>query len=181
MKQHIAACGLLLSLFLGAAASEEPVGPNKLVPELQLLQRWAGKWDLTMTYKVGNKGEQADVTGTATGKWVLNGYFLEQKYSLGGKGASLHLTGTVTMSYDPSQNLYQRWVFVSNGHRSESLGKWDEKSRTMTWSFRQANGVTIVTRVTCTDDDTETWTEVILNPDEKIISEMSGKNTRRKP
>ena len=52
-------------------ASADEIGPAKDVPELQVLEMYAGTWDVKVT---GNEFTK----GVDTAHWILGGRFLEQ-------------------------------------------------------------------------------------------------------
>jgi hypothetical protein len=174
---------LFLSLSLGVAApARAQQGPAPALPELKPLERWAGKWNTAVVIKV-NGGALDDIRlqGTVTTEWIHNGYFLQQKYTWVGNGKFRTIEGTVLMTYDLSRRAFRRWVFASNGHMAESEGVWEPKSRTMTWTHHdKKTGVLIVHTTTFTDADTEVWTEVTRNREERILGEHGGTNTRQR-
>lgn len=119
--------------------------------------------------------------GSNAAEWVLNGYFVRQTFVHECTDRPSKIEGTVTMSYDLAKKSFRKWIFASNGQMTEYAGVWDTKSRTMTWAHEDASGgVSRVQRTTFIDNDTENWTEVIKNPDGKVIAELSGTNKRRK-
>jgi hypothetical protein len=47
----------------------------------------------------------------------------------GGRGEVIELA-----TFDTDKNAYRMWTFTGQGIEFEWSGKWDEKSRTMTWT-----------------------------------------------
>jgi hypothetical protein len=121
------------------------------------------------------------VTGTATGEWIHGGRFLRQTWAIE-RGTGLPpMSGSTIMTYDPRQRAYRSWSFFSTGFTIESRGTWDAKSRTMSWTGQDAeSGRSMVIRATFAPDGTETWGIVEKDKGGKVVSESSGRNTRRK-
>jgi hypothetical protein len=165
-----------------SAVADGPQGPSKDVPELQVLNHWVGTWDVELAVKPNAdlpKGGRAK--GTAAAAWVLDGRFLQQtSASEAGEGLPA-MQVTTLMTYDPRKKVYRNWAFFSTGFVSESEGTWDEKSRTMTSTSRDAESGTATTiKATFAEDGTETWSIVTRDREGKAVNETTGKNTRRK-
>ena len=89
-------------------------------------------------------------TGTFRNSWSLNGWFIEYRGRLdGGKDEELQL-----MTYDVEKKVYRRWYFDSHGTTSESTGKWDAKTATLTWTSDLGDGITAVSEWRIVDKDT---------------------------
>jgi hypothetical protein len=182
MKSRVPACVLLTGLVFGFAwSAEEPQGPARDVPELQVLNHWAGTWGTELTTKPNaDLPNGAKAKGRATGEWVHGGRFLRQTWAMEESQGIPKLSGSTMMTYDPRKKVYRSWSFFSNGYTSESQGVWDPKSRTLTSTSRDAeSGRTTTTKATFAEDSTETWSIVEKDRDGKIGSETTGKNTRR--
>ena len=169
--------------FASATAADAPhQGPSKDVPELQVLNHWVGKWDDDMTVKPNAglpKGMRAK--GVVTAEWVLNGRFVQQTATLEPGDSAPAMKVTTLMTYDPQKKVYRSWMFFSTGAVSESEGRWDEKSRTMTSTSRDAeSGGTATIKATFAEDGTESWSILEKDRDGKVVSETTGKNTPRK-
>jgi hypothetical protein len=165
-----------------SALADAPEGPARDVPELQVLNHWAGTWDVDVTLKpdVGfPMGRHA--MGTATAHWILNGRFLQQTGTMEAGLGQPATQVTTLMTYDPGKKVFRGWIFFSSGYTGESEGSWDEKSRTLTSTSRDAgSGITTTTRASFAEDGTENWTITSRDRDGKVLNEMTGKNTRRK-
>lgn len=177
MNRFVPLAAFLSLVLASAVAADTPQGPAADVPELQVLDHWAGKWDVDMTVKPsGMRGK-----GTATGEWVLNGQFLRQTAALE-EGGGLPASQLVTlMGYDRRQKVYRSWTFHSTGLVSFAEGTWDARTRTMTSTSRDAdNGITTTIKATFPEDGVENWSFTSKDRDGKVVSEITGKNTRRK-
>lgn len=152
----------LVSLLLtGVVTSgEEPVGrPNPNVPELQVLQRFAGTWTATLA----NSDEQI----RSTRRWTLGGYFLEHKFAL----ASAGLQGVIYRGYDQRNSQYTLTFLDSQGNTSLLIGHWDPDLKAITFDAI-ANSCPIERYVSSfPDDSTEEWT-IRIRGDQVV--EVSG-------
>ena len=107
--------------------------------------------------------------------------FLRQTWAVTPGAGFPPLSGSTIMTYDPRQRAYRSWSFISTGFALENRGTWDAKARTMTWTGQDAqSGQTMVTRATFAADGIETWSIVEKDKDGKVVSESTGRNTRRK-
>ena len=85
------------------------------------------------------------------------------------------------MTYDPGKKTYRSWSFFSSGYTRESRGVWDADAKTMTWNSRDdETGRTSMTKASFTDN-TENWSTVDKDKEGTVLSESSGKNTRKAP
>jgi hypothetical protein len=182
MNRYRVSCVLAAGVFVGFAGAEPPPGPAGDVPELQPLNHWAGRWDTAMTIKPNaDLPSGASVKGTATGEWIHGGRFLRQTWAVTPGAGFPPLSGSTVMTYDPRQRAYRSWSFISTGFALENRGTWDAKARTMTWTGQDTqSGRTMITRATFADGGTETWSIVEKDKDGQVVSESTGRNTRRK-
>jgi hypothetical protein len=170
------------TVFVFPAHADAPQGPSKEVPELQILNHWVGKWDVDLTVKPNAdlpKGRHAQ--GTAKAEWVLMGRFLQQTGTLEASDGLPAIQVHSLMTYDPGKKVYRTWMFFSTGFVSESEGTWDEKTRTLTSTGRNAeSGITTTTKASFAEDGSESWSMISKNGDGKVVAETNGKNTPRK-
>lgn len=97
-------------------------------PELRRLQPFVGAWRTETNYRPiewapqGGKGK-----GYMTGRWTLNGSFLNTEYhSTGNTGP---YSGASMFTYDEKKQAYRLWWFDSRGGGQEFSGQWNEASR----------------------------------------------------
>ncbi len=85
------------------------------------------------------------------------------------------------MAYDPEDNVYLQWYFDSAGSipRSETRGKWDEATKTFTWTGRLGNGTTSTQIHRFIDADTQEWTLVLQDGTGKVYLDMEAKAKRK--
>lgn len=173
MTRFFIALGVILTAFQTAAVCAED-GPTNDVPELQVLSHYVGAWDVVVTSEAApfSKGE-------AAAKWVLDGRFVQQSGRIASADGANTLRITTVMTYDQNEKTYRMWSFLSNGTTTQSTGKWDAKSRTMT-SVQRNGDKTTTTTARFTDDGSEEWSIVTRNQNKEVVNEFAGKNTRQK-
>jgi hypothetical protein len=151
-------------------------GPSSKVPELKVLEHYAGEW----TVEFANK-DLSFTSANVKAKWILDGRFLEQSNDLLDKnGASVFKIKTL-MTFDKNRNAYRSWLFTSDGVVIENDCVWDEKAKTMTSISKRSEGEGFFT--TTADFSTaglENWKIAIADAAGKTTSEIVGKNTRKK-
>ena len=182
MNRFVASVVFACVAFASAPAADAPQGPAKDVPELQVLNHWVGTWDDDVTVKP-NAGlpNGMRAKGTITAEWVLDGRFVQQTGTLDPGNGSPAMKVSTLMTYDRRRKAYRSWMFFSSGAVTESEGRWDEKSRTMTSTSRDAeSGGTTTITATFAADGSERWSFIEKDRDGKIVGETTGKNTPRK-
>ncbi|MDB5350332.1 MAG: Planctomycetes uncharacterized domain protein [Planctomycetota bacterium] len=163
-------------------AQDTAATPSADVPELAALSRLIGKWDSQFEAKrIEGVTEGETRKGTAEAGWILGGRFLRQTWAVEGAGAEPGMSGSSIMTYDPAKKAYRSWHFVSTGSTSEGEGTYDKATRTITWTARDANGFRTRTRSSFAEDGSENWTITVTDTEGRIVTDMKGKNTRRKP
>jgi hypothetical protein len=160
-------------------AAQVPPGPTKELPELQILNCYAGTWEVVAAnHEAPN---MPVMKGKATSKWVLDGRFLEQTGVLQALGGGTAIKVTTLMTYDTEKKSFRTWTFVSDGKATESEGKWDPATQTMTSvDCPSTKGQIVTTTVNFSEAGIQKWKMSITDPSGKIVSQMVGKNTRQK-
>lgn len=148
-------------------------GPAKAVPELKPLSHYVGKWDIELTSSNLQK-----LKGKATAQWILEGRFVEQSGALYSAEDTAVLKLKTLMTYDPKTKSYRMWSFYSNGSAIEAEGTWDAEKKTMT-SVHRDGGMTTTITADFSKADTEQWKIVTRNAQNRVVSELTGTNTRR--
>ena len=147
-----------------------------LTPELKILNRWAGDWNVDVKFEPARwTPEGSEKTETKESKWILQNTFLEEirhdsKPSIGEHRA---LTG-----FDMRKRLYRTWYFDSNGNRNTASGTWDEKTATMTWMSDLDTGGQLRATDRFIDADTHEYSIVIKRPDGELL--MDGQAIHRR-
>jgi hypothetical protein len=166
MNWFVVAVLMTASLPGSVAAEDTP----KRSAELQVLDRYLGEWETTIT----NKATGEKINTIQSRKWSREGKFiLSEDQDVGTKRESHFL-----MTYDAKSKQY-RACFINDEFTVPLLGTWDEKARVMTWkssdvAFKHA----AVHRFL--DKDTVEWTMTVTSPEGKVVLELSAKQTRRK-
>jgi hypothetical protein len=114
--------------FVGPVVGAENENNNQKGPELRRLQAFVGGWRTDEKfYPMDWAPRQKRGKGYMTGRWTLNGSFLNTEYhSTGNTGP---YSGASMFTYDSQKKAYRLWWFDSNGGGQEFLGQWDEAKR----------------------------------------------------
>lgn len=167
------AAGILAAIGTVPARGETASGPDPKIPELAVLEQFAGKWSGQFS---GRTGQATNVEGTS--EWILGGSFLQTRNvadSPTGKTESMTL-----WTYDPRKKCYRRWVFLSGGVALEESGQWDAGQQKFTFDVTGIQDVSVTATARVVDPDTRAWTYLIKNKDGQVTGEIHGTNTRRK-
>ena len=151
-------------------------GPAKPA-EFKVLGRLTGRWKDEVTYKVSEwtKKEKHE-TASYQNDWTLGGWFIRYQGRSGdGKTEELQL-----MTFDVEKKVFRKWYYDSEGFASESSGKWDAKSATLTWTSDLGDGITAVSVWRFADDNNVIWTRVARDRQGKTYLNIEGKSVRQK-
>lgn len=175
MKRSFASCTILACFAYAGAIIAADDGPSDKVPELKALGSYVGSWDVEIT----SKGLPF-TKGKSETKWMLDGRFVQQTGDLQAEDGSTVVKVTTLMTYDPAKKVYRSWTFLSDGSTSESEGTWSAKDRVMTSVGRKdERGGFSTTTADFSEAGVEKWKIVFTDGTGKVVSEMSGKNTRQ--
>lgn len=150
--------------------------PDKLPPELAILERLVGTWDAKAVSKPAEwTPKEVRTTSHITRKWVLDDRILQDtsKISDGSEGLSL-------LTYDTQMKAYRSWWFNSEGHTTKSTGQWDAASETMSFKSDLGNGLTSRASVRFIDKDRHDWKVVVKDGDDKLYFHGEWYVARRK-
>ena len=166
---------VLVVLLTGFALRAQDEKPAEVKTALKVLEKRVGSWSTVTT---ANKAEWTPKPGQTKGDEVLTmtlgGRFLE------GKNKSADgIEGQLLATYDVGLGRYRFWYFDSLGTSTEGLGKWDDKTKTLTWTSG-AGGITSLAHWKFVDDDTFEWDLVTKDGEGKLLLDMKGKLTRKK-
>lgn len=139
---------------------------------LQVLSNYVGTWDVSTTT------QSPSAVGEVTGKWVLDGRFVQSNGFVKTSDGSNDFEITSLMTYDRERDVYRTWSFMSNGMAGEAESTWDPATQTMTKITRYGDA-TQTTTSSFSEDGVETWHMVNRDASQTVVSEMSGRNTRR--
>lgn len=103
-----------------------PPAKGKLTPALE---RYLGEWSSATVVK-SRGGPESKMNGGDSVARAYDGTFLMARVNAGGgRGEVIELA-----TFDTEKNAYRMWTYTGQGIEIEWTGKWDEKSRTMTWN-----------------------------------------------
>ena len=103
-----------------------PPARGKLTPELE---RYLGEWSSTTLVKARG-GPESKMSGSDSVVKAYEGTFLMSTVDAGGnRGELIEL-----ITFDTEKNAYRMWTYTAQGAVIEWDGKWDDKSKTLTWS-----------------------------------------------
>ena len=141
----------------------------KRTPELQVLDRFTGEWETTITNKT--TGEKSSTIQSC--KWSRKGTFIQSEDQDTATKKESHFLAT----YDAKSKQY-RACFISDEYTVPLLGTWDEKGQSMNWTsadtaFKNA----VVDRFI--GKDQIVWTMTVTSPEGKVVLELSAMQTRR--
>ncbi|MEX2215078.1 MAG: hypothetical protein WD768_13165 [Phycisphaeraceae bacterium] len=185
---------ILLVMFARASANDDAGRP----PELKVLGRMVGEFDMVLTTKPGvwsPKGSRA--TFVVKSRWVLNNRFLQSE----GKGTRVEgeeresIENLTMITWDPHRKEYRNaFFFASYGEGTDDWGdnsrattgtttsRWDDAMTTFTVSVKDDDaGITIDKVMTWTDGDHYGWTVTVKDADDgEVLMEQVCECTRRK-
>jgi hypothetical protein len=166
--------GLSIVVTTMATLGDEIAKTTPKPPELNVLERLIGKWDVECTEKVA--GKQTRMTGTMTTEWILDGHMVQVKGMRNpDKIENLQLIG-----FDPRKSEYILWYFDAAGTMiGPARGQWDEKSRTLTWRDSSQEDVLLINKQYFIDKNTVEF-NVVGSKAGNVILEQKGKSTRQK-
>jgi hypothetical protein len=113
-----------------------PVEP--IPTEVKKLNVFIGEWDsefLQRPSAVSPNGNTS--TGTMTGQWILDGRFLFGTSEVGNHNSKW------VIGYDTNKEAYRYIRFTNTGQIDESIGQWNEETRSFVWKLVNApSGIT---------------------------------------
>ena len=148
----------------------------KRSPELQVLDRFVGTWDVHVAIKPVD-GEKITFDHVSERAWSLGGTFVRLE-----DANNLRRTGEkefqLLWTYDPEAKNYPA-VFMDGPNRGELTGTWDEKTTTMHWKGKSPDGSTSEGKHRFIGKDRAEPSGVFKDADGKVVMEISWPQTRR--
>ena len=179
---------ILAALVAPANAADE----ENRSPELKVLDRWVGEWDMEASIKPNDFLPQGSKSTYKTSiAWTVNARLLRcDAQGQGAQGERKFKDAFSWMiTFDPRAKSYTSVVFWANvggggddwGGGQSGAGQWDEKARTMTIRTVEPNSGIVTNSVTVwSDADTHSFVTTVTDSTGKVLMEMSGKAKRRK-
>jgi hypothetical protein len=175
MKATAVLVGVAYGLVIGSSDCPTQEPPPK-PPELKVLERLVGTWDWKVISRPAEwTPKEMQTTGTVTREWVLNGRFVQEKSIDADKRE-----GLVLWTYDSQKKAFRTWHFMSDGFTNDSLGKWDEGSKTLANESDAGPGITATATVHFLDNDTHEWKVIVKDKEGKVYLHMEGTCKRKK-
>lgn len=140
--------------------------------EMKVLDRLVGEWrnDVTIT-DAATPNKPTAVTTRAKAAPILGGRFIETTEIVEATGS-----GDYSLAwYDADAKQYRQWVFRGAGQFLELAGKWDDATKTMTWSSRNN---ALEGRWIFKGDDLREFQHITKDRNGKIFNEASGESRR---
>jgi hypothetical protein len=180
---------LILAAQVGAADNDAAARP----PELTVLDRWVGEWDMEAQIKsnaffpAGSKS-----TFKATIRWAINDRFVRCEADGSGSQGERKFKDAFSWvcTWDPNSKTYVSVVFWANvapggdaqwGGGDRATGTWDEAAKTLTTRSGDLGGGMRSKGVTkWIDADHHEFVTRLTDANGKLVMEMAGKAARRK-
>jgi hypothetical protein len=174
MRLFIAVTAFLLSLVPGFARSAEAPQPPA---ELKALEPFVGTWKVAEFVSKKAEWEPKEVRTSgdvATTKWIMNGWYLEDRKAPGQGTEHLGI-----WNYDPTEKAFNYTMFQApGGYRAGFTIRWNEKTQTFDGTAQYPNGVTMKTSDRFPNKDTKEWTAVATDAAGKVYLDMKCKEVR---
>jgi hypothetical protein len=149
-------------------------GPDSSVPELQVLNHYAGVWEDEI-YGANS------LSRSEIGEWVLDGSFLRQSWISEGSDKIPKATGITMMTFDRGKQTYLSWSFLAIGSVVFNEGQWDPQTHTMTWTDRISSaGDLVITTARFSGGVKNDWSIVEQDPKGRYVREVTGTSLRRR-
>lgn len=178
MNKYQDVAGMFTLLAIAVSSTALALDSEPKSAELQLLDRFIGSWQETVTTKPALwTPEKTTTTITGTRQWILQNQMIENKgvWSADNK-QFLHLT-----TYDPKRKEYRQWYYDKDTLvPQESRGTWDAATQTFTFTGTLADGTQTTSQQQFVDKDTFTWTLVAKDRTGSVLLDIEAKCVRKK-
>ena len=168
----------LLCSPLRAADSDKSPTPQRGAlpgPELRVIEKWRGTWDVKSTRRA--PGPVEEVNYVESFDWVLDGRFLRSE-------TSQKPDGSKSMSmfwFDVFTKTYRFVIFDAAGFGLElPPPTWNESTQTMEWKTGSFSPTSYTAHATFPDRDTIRWKSLWKDWKGTAILELEGVSTRRR-
>jgi hypothetical protein len=173
MRIATIALSVLATTFISNAMADDA---PKRSPELQVLNRFVGTWDLDVTHKFP-QGKTTTEKAAEIRKWTLGGSFVHFQNLRTEKKDAPEFHFLVT--YDAKSKSYPGVMSIGS-NRSLVKGVWDNESRTMTFTGTFSDGGSFEFQNRFLDNGNTEATGVIKDRSGKLVVERSDTQVRRK-
>lgn len=144
--------------------------------ELKKLQPFIGEWDSEFINGLSVASPKGSTQkGKMTARWILDGRFLLGTSEVG-KHRSLWVIG-----YDTNRKAYRYIRFPSAGQIDESVGQWNEETRSFAWKVENERpGITRTSTTRFIGKDAVQTHIIAEDGDGKVHLDLTIKSTRQK-
>jgi hypothetical protein len=170
---------LALATLTGRAVAAEDAAttkPSGLSPELKVLHRFVGNWQGATTEWIPRRF-RGSVTMSCES--ILGGRFTLTKVVRSNGDFCIWVN-----TYDRTLRRYRKWKFDGGidwrAAGQEAEGKWDDKTKTMTWRGDLGHDRTSVETVRYLEDNTVKWSLGTRQHDDDVVLQMAAKYARVK-
>ncbi|MFO0965422.1 MAG: hypothetical protein U0793_07530 [Gemmataceae bacterium] len=153
------------------------LGPQtpELAEGLRVLERIAGTWDAEMT-PLSSDGTPV---GKAQRAVIIDEWAVNKRFLLSRNRDEDGTEGLILRTYDVEKKVYPTWYFDWRGRGYPAIGRWDEKTATMTTERKTPEGDTLVTTLSrSADPNTFQMNFKGMNERGTLMSHFQGKLTR---
>jgi len=167
---------------LMGAVVQAAEGPTKDVPQLKVLDYYAGEWKSEFSLSpAGDTTTAQHFKGKVVSKWILNGKFLQQTGTYEAGDNQPPVMYTTLYTYDAKHQTYRYWTFDSSGGSSQSEGTWDQTTKVMTWQGQdEQTKLKSILESNHSKSDVNPWSITIKTEQGQPVIEINGNNTRIK-
>ena len=124
---------LMLSLITAFGSSTLADDNKQRVPEIQVLNHFAGNWDLQVTETLSG-GKPVSYESASRRTWSLGGGFIRFEDVAKGRPET-----HILITYDPREKNYPA-VIMSGPSRFNLTGTWDESTKVMSFTGTLPDG-----------------------------------------
>jgi hypothetical protein len=147
--------------------------PAAAAPDHEVLKRFAGDWDVTVTM---TRPVKLVVRYSESAVLAPGGKLLRSSTSVRPDGSQ----DWSMMLFDKASGGYPLWIFSSTGAVYPlAPGKWDDQAKSMTWEAPPGSPVSHVTHCSFSDERTKSCETLVKNWKGGVMLEQSYTATRR--
>jgi uncharacterized protein (TIGR03067 family) len=153
---------------------DETTAAGPLPPEMAVLERVVGDWQITNIAKDAAHPDGREDTWQMRNRKILGGRVIAMESPIPSIKESYQLN-----TYDSFGKAYGRWLFKSDGSALEYGGLWDEKTQTMMWHWAAKDGSQSSNKWRFVDADHHAIEVVTKDALGKTTFEVKGTATRQ--
>lgn len=161
------------------STDEAPFAGQPAPEEMKILALLVGEWTTEIVARPSlTAPEGFKAKGRSRSEWTLNGHFLRIEATSVSERGKTQLT--VLTTYNARAKQFRQFTFSSDGVAGETVGTWDEKTRTITWESVNLPGGWTGTGKTVLDEEHPSNSILVKNERGETIRDMIATGTRAK-